>query len=185
MGIINSFHLARNKERDRYCPLAFSIDKMWERYLDNIVGCSSRIEPNLADSLRPVFFGMRIFGVNLSVSSSRTHFRLSNISIFIFVAMESALLWDIWVICKPHNLRLPGSWKNLITEFKWLIWDCLFPPTMFYSFMFKWKYLWQKVNKMGNAIKYPTAFYRQLFTCSLALSGYVFIQVSFFSGLIL
>ena len=145
---------------------------------------------NFAWSFRPIFIWFfAMVGVNLDESKAKTRLGMY-LSIFI------SLFWIFCLKIPLYSLRIyngiifddPGSTSMVFimnNNIKWIMGGVLhiiFPMALIFSYYWKWKPFWRKLQQMEDAIGQEGAFYRQLrweTTGGLILIFMVFQRCSF------
>ena len=157
---------------------------MWKIFSQNTVSeIQSENQHNLVWSLKPIFYCLAVFGIDLDVLVARSAYRrYSFITLGImYIVFTQALnihnnLFEIKI--ESFHIKSTKTWLTFLKLITWGAWYMLFPPTTFYSYLFKWKILRERVENLENFMSFQRDFHLRLrkFTTALAILTIVMVN---------
>ena len=157
---------------------------MWKIFSQNTVSeIQSENQYNLAWSLKPIIYCLAVFGIDLDVSVARSAYRrysFITLGIMYLVYMMALNIHYHFFRTEVElfNIKSTKTWLKILKDTVALVWDMLFPLTTFYSYLFKWKKLWKRVENLENFMNFQDNFHLRLrkFTTALAVSTVVMVN---------
>ena len=157
---------------------------MWKIFSQNTVSeIQSENQYNLAWSLKPIIYCLAVFGIDLDVSVARSAYRRYS---FITLGMMYLVFTQALNIHyhffklrnEPFDMKSTTTWLTFLKLITWGAWYMLFPPTTFYSYLFKWKILRERVENLENFMSFQRDFHLRLrkFTTALAILTIVMVN---------
>ena len=152
--------------RVSYCEVERLVDQMGTLFLNRVADQLIENRLNLAWSLRPIFYSMRVFGIDLQVAHRRSALRRWG-----FVLLATAISFSCISTSVAHFLRSPPLNKIKSTEiYVWnLYYHLIYTKIVIKSVamlematLCKWKSLWQKMRKLEKFMRFSVAFKTKL-----------------------
>ena len=118
---------------------------MWKIFSQNTVSeIQSENQHNLAWSLKPIFYCLAVFGIDLDVSVARSVFRrycfiTLGITNLVFMQALNINFYFLKIRVEPFDIKSMTTWLTFLKLLIWGAWDIFFPLTSFYSYFFKWE----------------------------------------------
>ena len=157
---------------------------MWKIFSQNTVSeIQSENQHNLAWSLKPIFYCLAVFGIDLDVSVARSAYRRYSfitlgIMYFVYMMALNINYHFFRTEVESFNIKSTKTWLKILKDTVTLVWDIFFPLTSFYSYFFKWKKLWKRVENLENFMNFQDNFHLRLrkFTTALAVATVVMVN---------
>ena len=151
-----------------------------------IVEIPSENQLDLAWSLQPVLYPLRIVGIDLHVGQPRSKFRffaflVLKLLVAIFV-VSSALCYLTGVMGTSKKIKGSKFWSKVLRSVARLVWIPIFHVVCIPMILFKnWEKLWKKMEKLYHRfLSFDANFASKLRTFSMILTVIILIPVSKF-----
>lgn len=149
-----------------HCPRLLLSDKMG-LVRSKIVSFPSEHHKDLVWSFLPIFYLMRILGIDLIVSQSASKFRRYFFLAFVLITLTfteavNSILFNMNFTYNSRDTKLTIFWVNELRNGVQLISNVLLPVVSVYKSFSNWKSLWMKVQKIEHELNFEPSFLWEL-----------------------
>lgn len=151
----------------------------------SIVQIPSEYQRDLLWSFQPIFYLMRILGIDLDVSEPHSKFRrLVFITIAVLMLAYSITSNSFW----HHQLEIAETegtttyWVAFLRELTITISGILIPSILVAVTIFRWNPVWKKLHKIENSVNFQKSLLMKMrrtvaCTCTMVISFFIWVKL--------
>ena len=158
-----------------HCSTHRLFDKMGQAR-SSIVRIPSEYHHDLQWSFQPIFFSMRIVGIDLTISASHSKFRRFGfliLTIFMLIFNVAATIVHHYEYEVPGNRETTTYWVTFLKKCTLTTSGILIPLILIPITVFKWELLWKKVCDLEHFMNFQNSVFLQLRKIAMCTSAMV------------